>query len=61
MSGPSATIELSKAWMSEELTMRALTEELKDLESLIVGGHPDLPAGGHEEDPMAITERDRIR
>jgi len=27
----------------------------------IVGGHPDLPAGGHEEDPMAITERDRIR
>jgi hypothetical protein len=26
-----------------------------------VGGHPDLPAGGHEEDAMAITERDRIR
>ncbi len=26
-----------------------------------VGGHSDLPAGGHEEDPMAITERDRIR
>jgi hypothetical protein len=25
-----------------------------------VGGHPDLPAGGHEEDPMAIAERDRI-
>jgi hypothetical protein len=22
---------------------------------------PDLPAGGHEEDTMAITERDRIR
>jgi hypothetical protein len=28
---------------------------------LSVGGHPDLPAGGHEEDTMAITERDRIR
>jgi hypothetical protein len=28
---------------------------------LDVGGHPDLPAGGHEEDTMAITERDRIR
>jgi hypothetical protein len=27
----------------------------------VVGGYPDLPAGGHEEDPMAITERDRIR
>ncbi len=26
-----------------------------------VGGHPDLPAGGHEEDIMAITERDRVR
>jgi len=26
-----------------------------------VGGHPDMPAGGHEEDLMAITERDRIR
>ena len=26
-----------------------------------VGGHPELPAGGHEEDPMAITERDCIR
>jgi hypothetical protein len=26
-----------------------------------VGGHLDLPAAGHEEDPMAITERDRIR
>ena len=26
-----------------------------------VGGHPDLPAGGHEENAMAITERDRIR
>lgn len=26
-----------------------------------VGGHPDLPAGGYGEDPMAITERDRIR
>ena len=26
-----------------------------------VGGHLNLPAGGHEEDPMAITERDRIR
>jgi Aminoglycoside/hydroxyurea antibiotic resistance kinase len=26
-----------------------------------VGGRPDLPAGGHEEDTMAITERDRIR
>jgi hypothetical protein len=26
--------------------------------SSCVGGHPDLPAGGHEEDPMAITERD---
>jgi hypothetical protein len=25
-----------------------------------VGGHPDLPADGHEEAPMAITERDRI-
>jgi hypothetical protein len=24
-----------------------------------VGGHPDLPAAGYEEDPMAITERDR--
>jgi len=24
------------------------------------GGHPDLPAGGHEEDPLAITERDQI-
>jgi hypothetical protein len=24
------------------------------------GGHPDLPADGHEEDIMAITERDRI-
>jgi hypothetical protein len=22
---------------------------------------PELPAGGHEEDPMAITERDFIR
>jgi len=22
-----------------------------------VGGHPDLPAGGHEEDTMTITER----
>jgi hypothetical protein len=29
--------------------------------SSFVGGHPDLPAGGHEEDNMAITERDRIR
>jgi len=27
----------------------------------IVGGHTDLPDGDHEEDPMAITERDRIR
>jgi hypothetical protein len=27
----------------------------------IVGGHTDVPAGDHEEDPMAITERDRIR
>jgi hypothetical protein len=27
----------------------------------VVGGHPDLPAGGHEEDAMVITERDRIR
>jgi hypothetical protein len=26
-----------------------------------VGGHPDLPAGGHEKDSMAITERDWIR
>jgi hypothetical protein len=26
-----------------------------------VGGHLDLPAGGHEEDAMAITERDPIR
>jgi len=26
-----------------------------------VGGHPDPPAGGHEQDTMAITERDRIR
>jgi hypothetical protein len=26
-----------------------------------VGGHPDLPAGGHQEDTIAITERDRIR
>ena len=26
-----------------------------------VGRHPDLPAGGHEEDIMAITERDRVR
>jgi len=25
-----------------------------------VGGHLDLPAGGHEEDTMAITECDRI-
>jgi hypothetical protein len=25
------------------------------------GGHPDLPAGGYEEDSMAITERDQIR
>jgi hypothetical protein len=25
-----------------------------------VGGPPDLPAGGHEEDTLAITERDRI-
>jgi hypothetical protein len=33
MSDPSATIELSEAWMSEELTMRPLTEELKDLDS----------------------------
>lgn len=27
----------------------------------IIGGHPDLPVGGHEGGPMAITERDRIR
>jgi hypothetical protein len=27
----------------------------------VVGGHPDLPAGGHEKDSMAITERDWIR
>jgi hypothetical protein len=33
MSDPSATIELSKAWMSEELTMRPLSEEPKDLDS----------------------------
>ena len=33
MSDASATIELSKAWMSEELTMRPLTEELGDLDS----------------------------
>lgn len=26
-----------------------------------VGGHPDLRAGRHEEDTLAITERDRIR
>lgn len=26
-----------------------------------VGGYPDLPAGVYGEDPMAITERDRIR
>jgi hypothetical protein len=26
-----------------------------------VGGYQDLPTGGHEEDKMAITERDRIR
>lgn len=26
-----------------------------------VGGHPDLPAGAYGEDPIAITERDRIR
>jgi hypothetical protein len=23
---------------------------------LLVGRHPDLPAGGHEEDTLAITE-----
>jgi hypothetical protein len=23
--------------------------------------HPDLPAGGHEEDPIAITDREEIR
>jgi hypothetical protein len=23
-------------------------------------GQPDLPAGGHEEDPTVITERDRV-
>jgi hypothetical protein len=28
--------------------------------SSAVGGHPDLPAGGHEEDTMATTEHDRI-
>jgi hypothetical protein len=27
----------------------------------VVGGHADLPAGGQEEDLMAITERDRNR
>jgi hypothetical protein len=27
----------------------------------IVVGYPDLPAGGHEEDTMTITKRDRIR
>ena len=26
-----------------------------------VGGHPDPPARGHEEDTMAVTERDRTR
>jgi hypothetical protein len=26
-----------------------------------VGGHQDLPAGGHKEDAVAITERDWIR
>jgi hypothetical protein len=26
-----------------------------------VGGQPYLPAGGHEEDSLAITERYRIR
>jgi hypothetical protein len=25
---------------------------------IIVGGHPDLPAGAHQEGTMAITERD---
>ena len=25
-----------------------------------VGGHPDLPAGGHEEDITTTTERDQI-
>ena len=33
MSDPPATIELSKAWTSQELTMRPLSEELKDLDS----------------------------
>jgi hypothetical protein len=28
---------------------------------VFVGGHPDLPAGGQEEDPMAVTQRDLIR
>jgi hypothetical protein len=26
-----------------------------------VGGRPELPAGGHEEHPLAITERHCIR
>ncbi|MHB1432710.1 MAG: hypothetical protein ACYCVZ_11420 [Streptosporangiaceae bacterium] len=28
--------------------------------NVCVGGHPDLPAGGHEEYTVAITERERI-
>ena len=40
----------------------AVTEGQEEPEKLQnVGGHPDLPAGGHEQDTMTITERDRIR
>jgi hypothetical protein len=34
---------------------------VSSLHSLFVGDHPDLPAGGHEEDTVAITERNRVR
>ena len=36
-----------------------LAEAMRD-GCLLFGGHSDLPAGGHKEDLMAITERDPI-
>jgi hypothetical protein len=51
--------------MRDPDTARRTVAELRGCQAVgatrRAGGHPDLPAGGYEEDPMAITERDRIR
>ena len=46
---------------AEEIVLANLILLPPERDATDVGGHPDLPAGGHEEDTKAITECDRIR